>query len=275
MARFFSTSIFFLSLAFLSQSLLAKDTDCSSEKVVSESQLPIIDMPDLKNLVGPDIVESKFCVDPINYKNNKELEEDFKLIKVMGYFDDKNCLKDSYKNSANDQFITKFIQKNLEQKPINVFAKFSPDQSEMQLLYSTSSDKKMADSALTTKDKWQIAGASAGAIAIGALVSEKVYAGEADKRKHWMVGAAASGLTTGTTYLLLETAGVGDKLGLSKTAKKNIITYSGPVMALLLGIAKEVYDSKHKNKHTVDGNDALATGLGGGLVIPLVVKFTF
>jgi len=275
MPKLFSTLFFSTSLIFSSVTIFAKNVDCLSPNLIGESQRPMIDMPELKNLVGPDVVETKFCVDPKNYKNNKELEEDFKLIKVMGYFDDKNCLKDSYKTSANDQFITKFIQKNLEQKPINVFAKFSPDQSEMQLLYSTSSDKKIADTALTTRDKWQIAGASAGAIAIGALVSEKVYAGETDKRKHWMVGAAASGLTTGTTYLLLETAGIGDKLGLSKTTKKNIITYSGPVMALLLGIAKEVYDSKHKNKHTVDSNDALATGLGGGLVIPLVVKFTF
>lgn len=275
MPKLFSTLFFSTSLIFSSVTIFAKNVDCLSENLIREDQSPIIDMPELKNLVGPDVVETKFCVDPKNYKNNKELEEDFKLIKVMGYFDDKNCLKDSYKNSDNDQFITKFIQKNLEQKPISVFAKFSPDHSEMQLLYSTSADQKIADTALTTRDKWQIAGASAGAIAIGALVSEKVYAGEADKRKHWMVGAAASGLTTGTTYLLLETAGIGDKLGLSKTTKKNIITYSGPVMALLLGIAKEVYDSKHKNKHTVDSNDALATGLGGGLVIPLVVKFTF
>lgn len=253
----------------------AREVNCLGEKVLAENHMPLVQMPDMQKLVGPEVVETKFCVDPKNYKNNKELNEDYKMISVLGYFDEKNCLKETYKNSANEEFITKFIQKNLEQKPINVFAKFSPDQSEMQLLYSTSTDKKMADSALTSKDKWQIAGASAGAIAIGALVSEKVYAGEADKRKHWMVGAAASGLTTGTTYLLLETAGVGDKLGLSKTAKKNIITYSGPVMALLLGIAKEVYDSKHKNKHTVDAHDALATGLGGGLVIPLVVTFTF
>lgn len=275
MGNWIFTILLSFSLLFPSFSVLATDSNCVGANPLNESSFPVIDMPELKNLIGPDVVETKFCVDPKNYAHNKELDEDYKLIRVMGYFDDKNCLKDSYKNSANEAFITTFIQKNLEQKPINVFAKFSPDQTEMQLLYSTSTDQKIADTALTSKDKWQIAGVNAGAIAIGALVSEKVYAGEADKRKHWMVGAAASGLTTGTTYLLLETAGIGDKLGLSKTAKKNIITYSGPVMALLLGIAKEVYDSKHKNKHTVDAHDALATGLGGGLVIPLVVKFTF
>lgn len=44
--------------------------------------------------------------------------------------------------------------------------------------------------------------------------------------------------------------------------------------ATIAGLAKEYYDSKHPDKHTVDKYDAMATSLGAVAVIPaLVIKF--
>ena len=40
--------------------------------------------------------------------------------------------------------------------------------------------------------------------------------------------------------------------------------------ACAVGILKEVYDKQHPKSHTVDANDALATGLGG-----LVVSYSW
>lgn len=238
---------------------------------------PMADISDSKILITDMVFDEKtetiFCFDPEVLKSDKSMLEQFKIMDSVGLFDKNNCLIEKNRNANNEEMINRFIQKNLENN-LQVFAVKNPENKRVNLIYTNSEDKKFADSALTSRDKWHIAGFSAGSIAVGALMSEAIYKGQPDKRKHWMVGATISGLTTGATYMVLETAGVGDKLGLSKNTKKALVMLSGPIMGTIVGILKEVYDSKHKKSHTSDINDAAATSLGAGAAI-FAVTFAF
>jgi len=45
------------------------------------------------------------------------------------------------------------------------------------------------------------------------------------------------------------------------------------MVAITMGVAKEIYDSRHRNKHTPDAKDALATIAGGVIVFVYRVEF--
>jgi hypothetical protein len=45
------------------------------------------------------------------------------------------------------------------------------------------------------------------------------------------------------------------------------------VLALAAGVVKELYDSKHRDKHTPDPKDALATAAGAMIVFVYRVEF--
>lgn len=45
------------------------------------------------------------------------------------------------------------------------------------------------------------------------------------------------------------------------------------MVAITVAVAKEIYDSKHRNKHTSDPRDALATIAGGVIVFAYRVEF--
>lgn len=256
-----------LSLTLFSYSCLIHaqeaNMDCGREQIFmvnnERSELPIADV------AINDKSETLFCFDTKASANNKELIEDFTMLDDLGLFDKAHCLIEKNRNAENEALVSRFIQKSLEGK-IQVYA-VNPYATQSHLLYTNSENEKFVNNAFTSQEKWKMAGISAASIAVGALISEKVYKGQADKRKHWMVGATVSGLTTGTTYLILETAGLGDKLNLSKKTKEKIILFSGPVMGTLVGMLKEVYDTHHKDKHTPDKNDAMATSLGAGISV--------
>lgn len=220
----------------------------------------------LNNIEMNDKTETAFCFDTEANKDKKELMEDYEMLNLVGMFDSNHCLVAPDKRGDNAALISKFIQKSLDAKLV-IYATTKPDSKQANLIITNSENKKFVSDALTSMDKWKIAGYSTAAITVGALISEKAFKGEADKRKHWMVGATISGVTTGTTYLLLETLGLGDKLKLSREAKKNIIMYSGPIMGTVVGLLKEVYDTRHRDKHTPDIKDAAATSLGAGVSI--------
>lgn len=221
------------------------------------------------------ISDTSLCFDVRNYQTRKDLLEDFKLLDTLGAFDAQGCLR-PLQPEANKELVSRFIQKNLEHKPLTVVAAVNPATNEVNVIYTPSDDAKFRENALTRKDKWQIAAGSIGGIVIGAVLSEKMYPGEEDKRKHWIYGAAISGVTSGVTYLVLEKTDLFKNLHFSRQDKKNLITYTGPLMSLVIGVAKEVlYDKKRPKKHTVDGNDAAATALGGGLISPLVINIVF
>ncbi len=230
---------------------------------------------ELANTFSSSITETSLCFDVRTFADRKDLLEDFKLLDTLDAFDQQGCLKPE-QPEANKELVSRFIQKALEFKPLKVVAAVHPGTQDINVIYTQSEDVRFRENALTRQDKWQIAAGSVGGIVIGAVLSEKMYPGEADKRKHWIYGAAISGVTSGVTYFVLEKTDIFKDLNLSRKAKKNLVTYSGPLMSLVIGIAKEVlYDKKRPKKHTVDSNDAAATALGGGLITPLVINIAF
>jgi len=266
------THVLFVLLFLNSTFLFAKDSvgDCSNplqEKELNTSNVP------MSELVIDGKSEFVFCYDLKADPRRTEMNEEFKMLDVLGVFDDKGCVNDKKPSAEVDQMLKKFIAKNVNEN-VNLYASVDPKTNRARVIYTNASNDKYVNSALTTKDKWQIAGFSATSIAVGAFMSEKLYAGQADKRKHWKVGATISGLTTGATYFLLEEAGLGDKLGLTKTQKKVLIMLSGPLMGTIAGIYKEYKDTKDRANHTPDINDAIATSLGAGGAI-FSVAFAF
>lgn len=250
--------------------------DCLLNSEAIARTLPDINIPDL---FKTEVKESKFCVDVKQYSakdpKQKELIEEYKILDVSGAIDSDGCIKEEAKLGNLSGMINDFIKKNIEVMPVKMLIGVDDKNDSVRLNFAVQSEKKFESTSLSTKDKWQIAGLSSAGIVAGALVSEAMYKGQEDKRKHWMVGATISGVATGTTYLVLETAGLGDKLGMSAKAKKRAILLSGPIMGTIAGILKEVYDDRNRKKHTVDAHDAAATSLGAGVVVPIVVNFAF
>ncbi len=228
----------------------------------NNTDLANADLP-ISGLVIDKKSEFVFCYQLSSDPAKKEMNEEFKLLDVMGVFDSNGCVIEAKRNEATDGLLKKFIAKNVGDN-VNIYASVDPVTKRANVIYSNSADKKYIDTALTTKDKWQIGGLAVGSIAIGAIMTENLYKGQDDKKKHWRGGAMISGATTGIAYLVLETAGLGDKLGLSKNQKKALIMLSGPIMGTIAGIFKEYRDTKDRAHHTVDVNDAIATSLGAG-----------
>lgn len=205
--------------------------------------MPNIEIPDL---FSTKVAESKFCVDPKQYSQSnseqKKLLETYKLLNISGAIDHSGCIVESAKSGAQGDLIKNFIKENLENMPVKILMGVEENTNSIRLNMAIQSEKKFNSTVLSTKDRWQI---------------------------------AIGGLTTGTTYLLLETAGLGDKLGMTAKEKKRAIVLSGPIMGTIAGILKEIYDDRNRKKHTVDTHDAVATSLGSGIVIPIVVNFAF
>jgi len=104
---------------------------------------------------------------------------------------------------------------------------------------------------------------------VGILISDKTYAGQADKAMHARVGAGISIAGTAVATVLLE------KSDYSEEEKKALARAAGPIAGLVVGILKEaLYDNFHRDRHTVDPNDAIATAMGAGL-LPMQVQFRF
>lgn len=258
-----NTKICIVALVLIFSSILRSEDDFINCNV-NESK--IVDEPNsipLSGLIIDGKSEFLFCYDFNAASKNKELDEEFKLLDVLGFFDQKGCVINIERSESENLLLKKFIAKNISEK-VNIYAAVNPVSKQANVIYSNTDNTNFVNNALTTKDKWHIAGFAATTIAVGGLISEKLYAGQADKRKHWTHGAVISGLTTGSTYFLLETAGLGDKLGLSKKQKKLLIMLSGPLMGTLAGIVKEGLDDRDRKHHTVDVNDAIATSLGAG-----------
>lgn len=62
-------------------------------------------------------------------------------------------------------------------------------------------------------------------------------------------------------------------VGMALAANPLQTAEAAAVTAVLAGIAKEVYDQKHKLKHTPDGKDALATAAGALIVFVYRVEW--
>ncbi len=112
-----------------------------------------------------------------------------------------------------------------------------------------------------------------GSILIGNLISRKVlYKNQHDKTLHAHGGSL---LAVGTTALAIATAYyIPDKV-MSPKAKNMLIGCSGFIVSTLVGLGKEVLDSRDRKKHTVDAHDFLATSIGGGGGLSCVYTVTF
>ncbi len=141
--------------------------------------MPNIEIPDL---FSTKVTESKFCVDPKQYSQSnseqKKLLETYKLLNISGAIDHSGCIVESAKSGAQGDLIKNFIKENLENMPVKILMGVEENTNSIRLNMAIQSEKKFNSTVLSTKDRWQI---------------------------------AIGGLTTGTTYLLLETAGLGDK----------------------------------------------------------------
>lgn len=111
-----------------------------------------------------------------------------------------------------------------------------------------------------------------GSVVVGNVATRHLYAGEEDKKKHALVGGAISAGATvasmGIAYLIPD-----EKL--SPVWKKLLIGCSGFLASSVAGILKEGYDSRHRDRHTVDAHDAFATSLGGGAGVGCVYSVKF
>lgn len=103
----------------------------------------------------------------------------------------------------------------------------------------------------------------------GYLINQQRYPNQYDKKLHSNIGGMISLGTSSATYLLIKDS------TLDTAAKEKLVRYSGPIASLVVGILKEVaYDKINKRTHTSDREDAIATGIGGGL-IPIRFEMTF
>lgn len=132
---------------------------------------------------------------------------------------------------------------------------------------------------LTTKDAVEIGGAAAIGSLVGIVVERQAFKGEKDKLLHSNYGALINIGSVGAAYLAIETAGLGDKLKITKNQKKWAILLTGTVMGLLVGYGKErFYDYDRRDIHTYDPHfkgDMGATWLGGGALNVLGGSITF
>ncbi len=238
----------------------------------SKSELANPDVP-LSGLVVDGKSKFLFCYQLSKDPGKKAMNEDFKMLDVMGVFDSNGCVKDEKRDDNTEAMLQKFISKVVNEN-VKIYATVNPETKQANLIYSNSPDKGYIDNSLKTKDKWQIAGFAVGSIVVGTLLSRELYKGQEDKRKHEKGGAIISIGTTAVSYFLLETLGVGDKLGLTQAQKKYLIMLSGPIMGTIAGVYKEYKDTKDRAHHTPDVNDASATSLGAGGAI-FSVAFAF
>ncbi len=146
---------------------------------------------------------------------------------------------------------------------------------------TNSIDQNFVDQAISSqlqnKDKLQIAAAAISSSLIGTIVErtadyykKKDGTFQHDKILHANIGAIINLGGVAGAYLAIETAGVGDKLELTRTQKKWAILLTGTFLGLLAGYGKErFYDYYHQDSHTYDPHlkgDMGATCLGGGIL---------
>lgn len=236
--------------------------------------LPNINVPDVGLQVS---TNANFCFDPSIEKNPETIKK-FDSLKAKKVFDENNCLIDQKFDETTNSEITDLIVQTIRDH-LNVYAISSSYPSEKSPLVMTNSENKTfvnnALNKLTTKDALEIGGAAVIGSLIGIVVernssSFKNADGrlQHDKLLHANVGALINIGSVGVAYLALETAGLGDKLKLTKNQKKWAILLTGTLMGLLVGYGKErFYDYYHRDIHTYDPKlkgDMGATWLGGG-----------
>lgn len=255
--------------------------------------LPAIKIPDINLQVNDN---SYFCFD-IHSVKDKEVLRKFESLKDKGAFDESNCLIEKKFDSQISSEVTELIIATTKEH-LKVYAADSANPSEKSLLIMTNSENKdfiskaistsqlkLEDpNKLTTKDALEIGGAAAIGSLVGIVVQRQAFKNpdgsiQKDKSLHANYGALINIGSVAGSYLLIETAGLGDKLKMSKNQKKWAILLTGTVVGLLVGYGKErFYDYYRRDSHTYDPKmkgDMGATWLGGGAFNALGGSITF
>lgn len=115
----------------------------------------------------------------------------------------------------------------------------------------------------SSKDAGEVLVAVAAGTLASGMLAKGLYPDQHDKILHAIAG-----------NLIAITTGLISYYGFD--VSKNQAFWIGLASGILAGILKEVYDSHHRDRHTVDAQDALATGFGGlaGAFV-LRIKFSF
>jgi hypothetical protein len=239
--------------------------------------LPAVVIPEVNLHVN---TNTNFCFDIASEKNSKIVEK-FNLLKKQNAFDENNCLIDKDFGNEINAGITDLIVETTREH-LNVYAADPTKPNESTILVMTNSvDKKFIDKAMVNSNKLNFRDTLdiAGAVTVGTLVGiisernlsnfkNKDGSPQHDKILHSNFGALINIGSVAGAYLAIETAGLGDKLNLTKNQKKWAILLTGTVVGLLVGYGKErFYDYYHKDIHTFDPHfkgDMGATWLGGG-----------
>lgn len=101
---------------------------------------------------------------------------------------------------------------------------------------------------------------AAGTLASG-LLAKGIYPDQNDKVLHAIVGSLIASSSAAIAYYGFDVS-------------KNKSFWIGVASGIIAGILKEVYDSHHRDKHTVDSQDAVATGIGG-VTGAFMIRFKF
>lgn len=285
----------FIISTFLFNSLptIADEVDCDSSEYSLTQALPIVDLPEFgintKFSRAPD-----FCFDP-KTKNGAEFNKEFEKLKEQKIFDESNCSNLDTISSDDHVKLVAFMLKVMEKTTVNIYSlapedkwslrpskvtdKMDLDITKREVIMTNGARDKFfrGSEKLTSSDVLVIGGVAAAATYLGTVASKKLYKGDgfADKRQHEMAGAAINFAGTGLGYLAIETLGVGDRLRMSKHARKCAVTASGTLLLFAAAAGKEAYDKTKPKKHTVDAHDFVATVLGGGGGAPFVISCGF
>lgn len=254
--------------------------------------LPDVKIPDINLQVNDN---SYFCFDVLSVKD-KDIIRKFETLKDRNAFDESNCLVDKKFDSQTSAEITDLILATTREH-LKVYAADTANPSEKSLLIMTNSENKdfiskaistsqlkvENQNKLTTKDALEIGGAAAIGSLVGIVIQRQTFKNpdgsiQKDKSLHANYGAVINMGSVAGSYLLIETAGLGDKLKLSKNQKKWAILLTGTVVGLLVGYGKERFYDYNRRGHTYDPKmkgDMGATWLGGGALNAIGGSITF
>jgi hypothetical protein len=274
-----------LSILLITNSLFAND--CLPN---IEQNLPSINLPNLNLEIDSN---SYFCFDQNSIaRDQTEILTLYETLNKKGVFDSSHCLIEKKYEYVTSMEITNLIIQTIKSK-LNFYttdkATFSKES--LIVMSNTKSEsflKKAFESSekFTTKDTLEIATATLSSSLIGVAIQRTsgVFKNtngslQQDKALHANVGALINIGGVAGAYVLIETAGLGDKLGLSKNKKKWAILLTGTVLGILAGYGKErFYDYYHQDVHTYDPRlkgDMGATLLGGGILNPMMGSISF
>jgi hypothetical protein len=221
--------------------------------------------------------KSTFCIDESYYKDNPEFLEKLLHLREIKVFDKFNCIIDENLNDTNTALAYDVLAESFR-KPMQVFLLSEElTGTPKKIIITNSNDRKYVTEKMTNMDRAELVGITLLSSTLGILFERSAFPNQHDKLLHSNYGALINIGSNLASYLIIENAGLGDKLKLTKAQRKTIILLTGTVMGFVAGYAKErFYDYYRPKIHTYDPHlkgDLGATMLGGGAMTPLLLNF--